>query len=129
MALKKRLTVCRELISLCDILSIDISFRKNSVIAIIEETSFKSLSFITAQSIKQEGAVESPLRDDENTELSRFLYSLGKSDTSSQLRLIEGFRQYITLREEEYRNKLEKDSRLYIALGIFSGAIISLIFI
>lgn len=127
--LKEKCLICKELKQLCDILSIDISFRKNSVIRIIEENSFSHLDFIKPESVMNEKLLDTPLSDEENKELSAFLYSLGKSDTKSQLMLIEGFREYIEICEKSYDERYSKNAKLYRVLGVFSGALMSLMLI
>ncbi len=123
--LREKMLICRELVSLCDIISIDISFRKNSVLYLIENNGFEHLSFITADCITDGNALNSPLGSEENKELARFLFSLGKTDAKTQLKMIEGFKSYISLCAEKYSKRCEKDSKIYIVLGLFCGLIIS----
>ena len=101
---KNRVLICRELVSFCDMLSVDISFRNTPV------TEYVSSLL-------------------ENSELSAFLYSLGKSDSKSQLKLINAFREYIRGCETNYAEKYSKDSRLLISFGFFGGLILSLVLI
>ncbi len=118
--------ICRELLNFCDILSIDISTRKNSVISLIEENSGGRLSFLNKEMLLEKSIARTPLGDSDNAEIGTFIYSLGKSDTQSQLLLIESFREYIKARESYYKEKYIKDSKLNIAMGVSGGIIIAL---
>ena len=128
-SLREKELICRELVNLCDVISIDISYRKNSVMTLINDCAFKRLSFITPECITDRNALSSPLSSEENRELSGFLYSLGKSDMKSQLLLVSGFKEYISLRGERYAGLCDKNSKLYIALGLFAGAVTGIAFL
>ena len=114
-------------------LSVDISFRNTPVTeyvsSLLDGDGFSRLDFITAENIKVKSVVRSPLSAEENSELSAFLYSLGKSDSKSQLKLINAFREYIRGCETNYAEKYSKDSRLLISFGFFGGLILSLVLI
>ena len=119
--------------SLCDLLSVDISFRASPVTALLcellENGKLVHLGFISADNIKNRLDVSSPLSREENRELSEFLYSLGKTDSKSQLKLIESFKEYIRLAEHSYSEKHKKEAKLYLSFGFFSGALLSLLLV
>ncbi len=69
-SLREKELICRELVNLCDVISIDISYRKNSVMTLINDCAFKRLSFITPECITDRNALSSPLSSEENRELS-----------------------------------------------------------
>ena len=125
--------ICRELGLLCNALLCDISFRSTPVLplldALLSSDDYKSLNFISNENIKSRKEIQSPLKAEENTELSGFLYSLGKSDARSQELLIQSFREYIQKSENAYREKYQRDFRIYIAFGFFGSAVLSLILI
>ena len=79
--------------------------------------------------IIRKSSIASPLNSEENARLSELLFSLGKSETGSQLMLINGFKEFIKLRENAYRESYLKNSKLYIALGVFCGVVLGLIVI
>ena len=124
---KQRVEICTELIQLCDVLRLDIGFRNTPLDRLISSLSFKWLDFLTVENIASERVVNSPLRNEENAEISRFLYSLGKSDSTRQLKLIEGFRDYMNSVKSSYKNEYIKNSKIYIGFGFFSGAVVSLV--
>lgn len=125
--LKEKVIICSELLRLCDILSIDILNKNNSLITLLEDRRFKSLCFINSDMLKNEREVNSPLRREDNKLISDFVYSLGKSDSQSQLKLISSFRESIKLSREKYQADYSKNSRLYPAFGAFAGIVFSLI--
>ena len=127
--LKKRVTVCKELIGLCDILSIDISQRNNSLTKLLGDGRFQSLDFLNSEMLKQRMKINSPLSAEDNELVSDFIYSLGKSDSNSQLKLIETFRKSIEQSKRKYEVDYSENSRLYLAFGLFGGVVFSLIII
>ena len=125
--LKRKVRICRDLLSLCDILIIDVSFRKNSLIELLDKNRFSNLGFINSNMIKTREKVISPLNENENSLISDFLFSLGKSDANSQLVLIEGFKENIEIIKRKYENSYAEKARLYLAFGFFSGLAASLV--
>ena len=124
--LREKALICRELQSLCDVLIIDVSYRKNSVITLIENNRYSHLGFITPDTVIKKCRVVSSLSGEENARISSFLYSLGKSEAASQLMLIKGFGEYIKRCEKNYNEKYLKNSKMYIAVGAFCGALLGL---
>lgn len=126
----QRYNICRELASFCELLKNEIIVRQTPVCDVVNsiksQDSFKSLSFLSEDYIKNYKNPDSILSKNQNEKIGEFLYSLGKSDKSSQLSQIEEFKQYITNVQEEYRLQYKSKSRLYIMLGVCSGIIISL---
>lgn len=129
--LKQKVTVCRELSSLCDMLYIDLGYTVTPITQLISklllDERLSNLSFISSENIKSKKPIESCLSSSDNAEISRFLYSLGKSDINSQIKLIRGFKEYINSVEAEYHASFIKNSKLYISFGFFGGVVISLI--
>lgn len=127
---EKKILICRKLVRLCELLSVDISFRSTPIVTLLGELlsygELGALSFIDENSVKEKTIIKSLLSSEENAELSSFLFSLGKSDKQSQLKVIEGFKQYIKNSEKEYSEQLKKNERLYLAFGFFSGALLVL---
>lgn len=130
---KKRISICTQLLSFCDLLSMNLSYTVNPINKIICKTvndeRYKNLDFITQDCIKEKSKILSPLSFAENEEISQFLYSLGKSDIKSQLILIDSFREYINHSLLIYREKHKKNSKLFITFGFFGGVVISLLLI
>lgn len=128
---KHRIQICRELVCLCDELMLDLNYKITPVAGLLDEklTDKKSLDFIDFECVKSRAEPKSDLSDDENRELGDFLYSLGKSDVNSQLKLIKGFRQYIDYSKNQYISQYQKNSKVYISLGLFSGIVLSLVLI
>ena len=131
--LEKRVKICFQLSSLCDALLYDMSYRATPVCTLlqtlIKSESFAELSFISDENIKHEKEIVSCLKSAENKELSRFLYSLGKSDIINQKRLIEGFKTYILHSLDYYEQAKTKNTKLYITFGAFFGIVSALIIV
>lgn len=118
---------------MCDMLCLDLGYTVTPITQLLNrillDERLGNLNFISAENIKRNVQVVSCLSNSENLEISQFLYSLGKSDVHSQIKLINGFREYINARESEYISSFNKNSKLYITFGFFSGVVISLILI
>lgn len=129
--LKTKILICRELSSLCDSLLLDLEYRVTPARELLEKllSSGKAthLSFISSDCLSAKRDILSPLSRSENEEISLFFYSLGKSDISSQKKLILSFREYINKAETAYSEKYKKDSKLYVSFGLFFGIVFSLI--
>lgn len=116
---------------MCDMLCLDLGYTVTPITQLLNkillDERLKNLSFISSENIKSSKQVNSCLSGNENTEISQFLYSLGKSDIKSQISLIQGFKEYINSAEAEYNALYNKNSKLYISFGFFGGVVISLI--
>ena len=128
---KKRVILCRELISFCDSLLIDLDYKVTPAKELVEKAllseNVKNLSFISADNLLGDKAVVSPLSKNDNTEISQFLYSFGKTDLNTQKKLISGFKEYIKNSMNEYSQKHKRDSKLYLSFSLFFGIVFSLI--
>ncbi len=129
--IKHRIDICRELVSLCDELTLDLNYKITPVMNLLQSKLIekKRLDFIDFECVKNKTEIKSDLSIEENCELSEFLYSLGKSDVNSQLKLINGFRQYIEYSKNQYTQQYKRNSKVYISLGLFSGIVLSLVLI
>ena len=130
---RKRLCICRELIVLCDSLRRDFMYKSTPVNTLLFEIlgseRLSHLGFIKSVNVTDGVPVTSPLSDVANKELSGFLHSLGRSDTATQLDLIDSFRDYVIKEEERLKTSHTKNSRLYITFGVFSGVLIAIVFV
>lgn len=126
----RRFNICRELVSFCELLKNEIIVRQTPACEVVNSVngmdSFKSLSFLNDDYIKISKIPDSILTKEQNKKIGDFLYSLGKSDISSQLVQIDEFKQYISNAQEQYSLQYKSKSRLYVMLGVCSGIIISL---
>lgn len=126
----RRFNICRELASFCELLKNEIAVRQTPACEVVNSIngrdSFKSLSFLNDDYIKSSKIPDSILTKEQNKKIGDFLYSLGKSDISSQLVHIDEFKQYISNAQEQYSLQYKSKSRLYVMLGVCSGIIISL---
>lgn len=126
----RRFNICRELASFCELLKNEIAVRQTPACEVVNSIngrdSFKSLSFLNDDYIKSSKIPDSILTKEQNKKIGDFLYSLGKSDISSQLVQIDEFKQYISNAQEQYSLQYKSKSRLYVMLGVCSGIIISL---
>ena len=126
----RRFNICRELVSFCELLKNEIAVRQTPACEVVNSVngrdSFKSLSFLNDDYIKISKIPDSILTKEQNKKIGDFLYSLGKSDISSQLVQIDEFKQYISSAKEQYSLQYKSKSRLYVMLGVCSGIIISL---
>lgn len=129
--LKRKYIICKELESMCDSMIIDLSYKVTPIKELLEASSVKydCLNFISIDNLSCKGKVDSCLNNVENQEISDFLYSLGKSNSTTQIRIIEGFKGYIHSCADKYENMFKRNNKLYISFGLFGGIILSLMFI
>ncbi|MBR3737748.1 MAG: hypothetical protein IKN26_03320 [Eubacterium sp.] len=128
---KQKIIICRDLISLCDGLLLDLNYKITPagelIESIVESRKLESLKFIGKNCLIRQKKIDSPLSDSDNKEVSSFLFMFGKSDVETQKKLVSNFRENINLSLKKYTDKHSKDSKLYITFGLFSGLIVSII--
>lgn len=128
--LKKRVNICDELVSFCDMLCVDISCSRTPIKAllsrILSDDAYKNLDFISFESVISNTPLKSCLSNKDNEALSSFLYSLGKYDSKRQIELISSFKSYITLSKSDYYNAYLSKSKVYISMGICCGLVVLL---
>ena len=121
-----RITVCDELIFLCELINVDLSYKMTPatvlIDALLKDERLKHLGFINSAAL-----VNSLLCNKDNKEISEFLYSFGKSDRENQIKLVNAFKNYITESEKKYKEVYNRDSKLYRAFGFFGGVAIAVI--
>jgi len=127
----QREKTCRELVRLCDALMTDIRFRATPMPLLLEQLldsgNYPSLGFISPSAVAEKAFLQSPLKEEENREIAVFLYSLGKSDSASQLQCIQAFQREMQQCAENYSERLKRDGRLYITFGVFVPLLVSLV--
>lgn len=126
-----RVTVCGELIFLCELIIVDLSYKVTPATALItnllNDDRMKHLDFIKTDAVIDKSKIESVLCDKDNREISDFLYSFGKSDRENQIKLVNAFKNYITESEKKYKDVYSRNSNLYKAFGFFGGVAIAVI--
>lgn len=129
--IKTKIEICSELSAFCEELMLDLSYTVTPIIQLAENKleGKKHLDFIDSGCIKTKKIFSSLLSSAENSELSNFLYSLGKSDLNTQIKLIEGFKTYIEYSKNQYSTQYDKSSKVYVCYGAFIGITLSLILI
>lgn len=129
--LRTKIEICTELSAFCDELILDLSYSVTPIIQLVEKKfeDKKHLNFISSKCIKCKSSLISPLSQAENSELSSFLYSLGKSDLKTQIKLIQGFKDYIEYSKNQYSVHYDKSSKVYVCYGAFIGIVVSLVLI
>ncbi len=128
---KKRVMICKELVSFCECLLIDLEYRVTPAKELIDSAllnkNLRHIKFISSENIIEKKRLNSILSETDNDEISNFIYSLGKTDLNSQKRLISNFKDYINNSMNEYSAKHKRDSKLYVSFGLFFGIVFSLI--
>ncbi len=71
--------------------------------------------------LKKENFAKNFLTDEEKDAILGFFSCLGKSDSASQLKQIEGYEKIFEQKNEEYRKNANEKGGLYKRLGIFAG--------
>lgn len=123
---RDKIKVCDDLLSFCDEMLLELSYSLKPITSILESSNSK---YILQSNILSNEIIETPLSDRENEKISEFLYSLGKSDVNSQVKIINTFKDYLESLRVMYIEKYKSKSKIYISLGVYSGIIISLVLI
>lgn len=123
---RDKIKVCDDLLSFCDEMLLELSYSLKSITSILESSNSK---YILQSNILSNEIIETPLSDRENEKISEFLFSLGKSDVNSQVKIINTFKDYLDSLRVMYIEKYKSKSKIYISLGVYSGIIISLVLI
>lgn len=128
---KKKVVICKELMSFCDILLLDLDYKitpaKDLVDKALSSGKMPHIDFISVKNLSDKKQVDSILSKSENFEISQFMFSLGKTDVNTQKKLISGFKEYINNSLNYYSERHKKDSKLYVSFGLFFGIVFSLI--
>ncbi|MBQ9516772.1 MAG: hypothetical protein IJI47_02775 [Eubacterium sp.] len=130
---KKRLVICREFVVLCDALKRDFMYRATPINLlieqIVEECRLTHIKGFLQSYFASGKAAELPMSNSQNKEVLSFLHALGKSDTQTQIALVDSFCEYISKEEETLKKSHSKNAGLYLAFGAFSGVLIVLVFV
>lgn len=124
--IKDRIKVCDEIINFCDSVMIDLNYTITPIKQIVKKS---SISFFDEGNIEEKNRIDTILTRQENEEISKFLFSLGKTDLKSQIKLIESFKSRMIITKQKYKNQLDSKSKIYTSLGVCFGLVLALILI
>ena len=131
--LVKQKNTCRQLVILSDIILQDLNYKMTPAPLILKnalnDTRLRGLNFINADNLVNKERIKSCLNDEQNEEISCFLYSFGKSDINTQINLVKKFKGYVQNAENEYKRTLTKNAKLYVALAFFGSSVVSIVII
>lgn len=125
---KQRVLICKELVSFCDRLLMEIGSRQTPLLEILAQYEFRYLR-ISPQTVIGQAELYTALSDEDNRAVTEFLRSLGKSDSQTQKEMIDSFKEYMKNEERVYDEAYRKNARLYLAFGFFGGLLLSLLLI
>ncbi|MGN0531980.1 MAG: hypothetical protein ACI4IN_04195 [Eubacterium sp.] len=128
--IKQKIAICDDLIKLCDQLSVDMRYKQSSIIPfVLSYIDGTSIGFISKENFYSNTPTASILTIKENEQIGDFIYSLGKTDSKSQISIIEAFRQYMDSIKRGYCDAYNSKSKVYITFGICGGLMLSLLLI
>ncbi len=128
--IRKKIKICEDLIKLCDLVSTDMAYKQSPIISLVlESVQNTNIDFITSDCFYHCTVPQSCLADHENQRIGEFIFSLGKTDTASQLNMIDAFRKYISMARDNYSAAYSTKSKVYIAFGLCCGLALSLLLI
>lgn len=131
--LVKQKNICRQLVILSDIILQDLNYKMTPAPVILKnaltDPRLRGLNFINADNLVKKENIRSCLNDEQNQEISCFLYSFGKSDINTQINLVKRFKGYVQNAENEYKRTLTKNAKLYVALAFFGSSVVSIVII
>ncbi len=130
--LKRRCVIANEIIEMCNLIAIELSFSVNETGKILKrlcsEPSLSHLTFLQHLDF-EDIHIKTELDEEDNERLSFLFENMGKTDIASMLNLLESFRQNMLLSRKKYEDYYKNHSRLYIAFGIFGSLSVTLVFI
>lgn len=128
--IKRKIAICDDLIKLCDRLAVDMRYKQSPIIPLVlEYTDGTNISFISKENFYSNTTTASILSDKENEQIGDFIFSLGKTDSKSQINIIDAFRQYMDSIKREYSDAYKSKSKVYITFGMCGGLMLSLLLI
>lgn len=122
----ERVRFTSDLIHICGILSRDISFKKNTINSILED-SYKSMSFCTKCVIKNLDFAKKILPNEKGEFVINFFESLGKGDVAYEVEKLDYYKKEFNDMYEFSKDELQKKGVLYFKLIIGVGLIICII--
>ena len=122
----KKVLYFSDLYAFCDYFKHDLSFKQTKLKLLIQSFDYKSENFKDdifnfSESFKLDNNLSTFLSKNEKEEVSKFFNSLGKVDIQTQLSLIEENKYNFEKKYNEYKEKFEKESKLYVKLGFLFG--------
>lgn len=130
--LKRKCLISKELIEMCELMAIELEFSARESGRIVKrlcnEPTLSHLDFL--KSIDFENVdIKTELDAEDNDRINFLFENIGKTDTTSMLGLIEGFKQNMELSRKRYDEYYKNHARLYVMFGIFGGFAITLVLI
>lgn len=130
--LKRKCIISREVLEMCDLMSIEFNFSVNESTKIIKrlsnEPSLEHLTFLKNFNFENID-ISTELNAIDNERINNLFRNIGEVDINSMLELLSSFKMNMIESNKNYENYYETHSRLYIAFGIFTGLVISLVLI
>lgn len=130
--IKRKCIVSRELLEMCDLMSIEFSYSVNESTKIIKrlsnEPTLAHLIFLKDFNF-EDISISTELSQIDNARINNLFRNIGKIDVNSMLELLTSFKMNMIESNKIYEEYYKTHSRLYIAFGIFGGLVISLVLI
>jgi hypothetical protein len=115
-----------DLLSFCDYFRNDLTYKQNKLKKIILDFTYKSEDLKTdlsnfCEEFSTNINLSNFLSLKEKEEIKSLLSSLGKVDIQTQLTLLEERKNQLGAIFERYKEKSNKDGKLFVKLGLLSG--------
>lgn len=129
---KERCETARQLIQMADMMAVELSFSADHSRKIIDrlrkETSLSRLGFLNDIDLEKID-IKTGLEPKDDEKVNMLFKSLGSTDVQSMLKIINSFKESISVSLSRYSDYSKSHSRLFVAFGILGGLAVSIVLI
>lgn len=129
---KERCETARQLIQMADMMAVELSFSADNSRKIInrlgKETSLSRLGFLNDIDLENID-IKTDLDPQDDEKVNMLFKSLGSTDVQSMLKIINSFKESISVSLSRYSDYSKSHSRLFVAFGILGGLAVSIVLI
>lgn len=130
--IKERCIVASELIQMADFMSVELSFSADNSKKIIRklagEETLSHLSFLKSIDLENIN-ITTTLKNADNERINSLFRNLGCTDVSSMIKMIDSFKENMSVSKAQYDEFYKNHSRLGMAFGILSGLAVTVVLI
>lgn len=130
--IKERCVVASELIQMADFMNVELSFSADNSKKIIKklaaEENLSHLSFLKSIDLENIN-ITTVLKSADNERVNSLFKNLGCTDISSMIKIIDSFKENMTVSKAQYDEYYRTHSRLGVAFGVLSGLAVTVVLI
>lgn len=129
---EERCETVRQLILMAEMMAVELSFSADNSRKIIDklkkERSLSKLAFLNSIDLENID-IKTGLDPADDEKVNMLFKNFGSTDVQSMLKLIDSFKESMSLRLSAYTDYKRSHSRLYVAFGVLGGIAVSIVLI